>query len=354
MKTVIGIDTSCYTTSVAVVSLSGEILASCRQLLPVREGERGLRQSEAVFAHTRHLAPLAEEAMRKARAICEATGSPLEISAVAVSRTPRDGEDSYMPVFQVGCGHAATLAAALDVPCFFTTHQRGHIRAAMKDSGVAEGPLICLHLSGGTTEMLSLLEDKLTLLGGSADLHAGQLVDRVGVALGLMFPAGPALEKLAVQGHSAALLPVSMEKKDLVCHLSGAETRLQQWIREGTVSGEDLAAEIYDFLARTVARLVLGGSRETGIRQALLAGGVASSELFRRLVSARIRKADPKFRVCFGRPELSGDNAVGAALLGADLLRNQEGFSASGSPQDHENGANGRLVECLGKEQQAR
>lgn len=310
---VIGLDTSCYTTSVAAVTVEGQVLASCRKLLPVKEGERGLRQSEAVFIHVRQLPERLEE--------LAAYTKGHEIVAVCASRQPRDEEESYMPVFQVGDDQARGLAAMLGVPCFASTHQRGHVAAAMVDSGVEEGDLLAVHLSGGTTELLSLRGDDLTLLGGTLDLHAGQFVDRVGVALGLPFPAGPHLEKLAVQGRSEAKLPANMADQDLHCHFSGAETQVQRWIKQGDMPKEDIAREVYDLLARTVSRMILAGSRDTGIRQVLIAGGVASSQLFRQLVTERIHKKDKGFRVCFGRPEYSGDNAVGAALIGAKKYR---------------------------------
>ena len=314
-RAVIGLDTSCYTTSCAAVTAEGEIIASCRKLLPVAAGERGLRQSEAVFAHVRQLPGLMEELAAHTRGT--------EIAAVCASRTPRDAEDSYMPVFQVGDAQARSLAAVLGVPCFASTHQRGHIYAARVGSGIAPGDLLAVHLSGGTTEVLSLRGEDLTLLGGTADLHAGQLVDRAGVAMGLPFPAGPYLEELARKGRSAAKLPVSMEKDSLAAHLSGAETQVQRWIKAGETPREDIAREIYDFLARTVARLVLCAAEKTGIGQALIAGGVASSALFRELLTSRVGKQDPSLRVCFGRPEYSGDNAVGAALIGAEKWRRQ-------------------------------
>lgn len=310
---VIGLDTSCYTTSVAAVTVEGQVLASCRKLLPVKEGERGLRQSEAVFIHVRQLPERLEE--------LAAYTQGHEIVAVCASRQPRDEEESYMPVFQVGDAQARGLAAMLGVPCFASTHQRGHVAAAMVDSGVAEGDLMAVHLSGGTTELLSLRGDELTLLGGTLDLHAGQFVDRVGVALGLPFPAGPHLEKLAVAGRSEAKLPANMADQDLHCHFSGAETQVQRWIKQGAMPKEDIAREVYDLLARTVSRMILAGSRDTGIRQVLIAGGVASSQLFRQLVTERIHKKDKGFRVCFGKPEYSGDNAVGAALIGAKKYR---------------------------------
>ena len=312
-QVVVGLDTSCYTTSAAAVTVDGQVVASCRQLLPVKLGERGLRQSEGVFIHVRQLPGRLEELREFIRGD--------EIVAVCASSRPRDEEESYMPVFQVGDAQARGMAAMLGVPCFASTHQRGHVAAAMVDSGIAPGDLLAVHLSGGTTELLSLRGEALTLLGGTLDLHAGQVVDRVGVALGLPFPAGPHLEKLALQGHAEARLPVSMAEGGLRCHLSGAESQAQRWIASGALSMEDIAMEVYDLLARTVARLILAGAAKTGIRQVLIAGGVASSALFRRLVTERIRKSDRGLRVCFGKPEYSGDNAVGAALIGARKYR---------------------------------
>ena len=312
-QVVVGLDTSCYTTSAAAVTADGQVVASCRKLLPVKLGERGLRQSEGVFIHVRQL-PDRLEALREF-----IRGD--EIVAVCASARPRDEEESYMPVFQVGDAQARGLAAMLGVPYFSSTHQRGHVAAAMVDSGIAPGDLLAVHLSGGTTELLCLRDDVLTLLGGTLDLHAGQVVDRVGVALGLPFPAGPHLEELSLRGHAAARLPVSMAEGGLRCHLSGAESQAQRWIASGTLSAEDTAMEVYDLLARTVARLILAGAAKTGIRQVLIAGGVASSALFRRLVTERIRKSDRGLSVCFGKPEYSGDNAVGAALIGARKYR---------------------------------
>ena len=312
-RVVIGLDTSCYTTSAAAVTVDGEVIASCRKLLPVPEGKRGLRQSEMVFIHTKQLPDRMEELAEKIRG--------MEIAAVCASARPRDDEESYMPAFHVGDAQARSLAALLGVPCFASTHQRGHVRAATVDSGVRPGNMLAVHLSGGTTEVLSLIGDRLTLLGGTLDLHAGQVVDRTGVALGLPFPAGPHLEGLARRGKSEARLPANLADGDLHCHFSGAETQIQRWIANETLTQEDIAAEVYDLLARTMARMITAAAKQTGVRQVLIAGGVASSALFRELVRERIAKRDRGLHVCFGRPEFSGDNAVGAALIGADMLR---------------------------------
>lgn len=87
-----------------------------------------------------------------------------------------------MPVFRAGEGQARAAAALLRVPFYPVSHQEGHVRAAMVDAGIDGGkPFLALHLSGGTTEILLCENGRLTLLGGSLDLHAGQLVDRTGV-----------------------------------------------------------------------------------------------------------------------------------------------------------------------------
>lgn len=161
----------------------------------------------------------------------------------------------------------------------------------------------------------------LTLLGGTLDLHAGQVVDRVGVALGLPFPAGPSLEKLATTGNAKAVLPANLADGDLNCHFSGAESKLQRMISSGEISPADAAAEVFDLLARTISRMVTAAAEKTGIGQVLIAGGVSSSLLFRRLVTERTAKRDRDLKLYFGKPEYSGDNAVGAALIGAEKLR---------------------------------
>ena len=227
MRVTLGFDTSCYTTSAAMVSESGDVIAASRMLLPVAQGERGLRQSEAVFAHVRQM----PQVMHDLRS--QAGSSDVQIAAVCASASPRDDDDSYMPVFTVGLGHARVVADALGVPLFTTSHQRGHIAAGLVGNPTPNDSFVALHLSGGTTELVHCTRDSLTLIGGSKDLHAGQMVDRVGVALGLGFPAGPALEKLALAytQPTLALLPASLEQGDLFCHLSGAETKAQQLIR---------------------------------------------------------------------------------------------------------------------------
>lgn len=308
-RAVIGFDTSNYRTSVAVVTETGDVLLNIRELLPVPQGERGIRQNEAVFAHLRGLQSIQEQLRQAVQR--------LEIQAVAASVRPRDPEASYMPVFTAGAEAAGTAAAVLGVPFIQTTHQRGHLAAAAWHTELENADsCLAVHLSGGTTDLLRLHGDELRQIGGSLDLHAGQLVDRAGVAMGLSFPAGPELEQLALDGKAEGLLGCSLERGDLWCHFSGAETQLQRLIAEGRLPRQQLAREVYDLLARTVSRMLAAGERTSGEARALVTGGVASSPLFRQLLTERIRKSRASVRVVFGAPEYSGDNAVGVALIG--------------------------------------
>lgn len=305
----LGIDTSCYTTSLALAG-EGVVVWSQRRMLEVAHGERGLRQSDGVFQHVRNLPELYGELMEHAKA---------KIACVCVSRAPRDAEGSYMPVFTAGTSFARVIAKTLDVPLFYTTHQQGHVAAALYESGLEDDSFIALHLSGGTTEALRVDRGlKITCLGGSNDLHAGQLVDRTGVRLGLPFPAGPELEKLALNGTSRSRVGVCV--KGLTASFSGAENTLSRLIESGA-SPEDVAIETYSFLARTIARLTVNACEAAGLKKALMMGGVASSPLFRRETARRVEKLNGDIELYWGRKELSGDNACGVALIGDRLLR---------------------------------
>jgi N6-L-threonylcarbamoyladenine synthase len=218
------------------------------------------------------------------------------------------------------------MAAMLGVPFFATTHQRGHLAAAAMGTPMADmRDFLALHLSGGTTDLLEVHEDRVTQIGGSLDLHAGQLVDRAGVAMGLPFPAGPALEELALRGESRGLLGCSMERNDLDCHFSGAEAQITRWIQAGDMRQENIAREIYDLLARTIARMLSAGRKATGMQTALVTGGVASSELFRSMLEKRLSAIRNRPEIVFGEPEMSGDNAVGVALAGLKKLSEHGG-----------------------------
>ncbi|MBO4886304.1 MAG: O-sialoglycoprotein endopeptidase [Clostridia bacterium] len=310
MGAVLGVDTSCYTTSCALANAAG-LIGQRRRLLTVEMGGRGLMQSEGVFQHVGRLPALLE-------ALLDEAGHPA-VSAVCASTRPRPVEGSYMPVFTVGEGFARSVAAALNVPFFATSHQEGHIRAAMVGTRLGPGDrFLALHLSGGTTEIVRVDGGGIGLIGGSNDLHAGQFVDRVGVRLGLPFPAGPELEKLARRGRAQARLPIWV--RGCQCSFSGSESAAQRLIDAGGIPPEDMAAEVFSCLARALAKTLWNAARETGEKKLLLAGGVASAALLRELLPERLRRLGADLELNWGRPELSGDNAGGVALIGYEKL----------------------------------
>ena len=287
MNAVLGIDTSCYTTSVALAA-QGRILGQKRRLLTVEQGERGLMQSEGVFQHVNRLPMLLEDMMAEA--------GDVQIEAVCASTRPRPVEGSYMPVFTVGTGYARALATALHVPFLETSHQEGHIRAALVDTGLkTDSPFLALHLSGGTTEVVTVDAGRITLSGGSNDLHAGQFIDRVGVRLGLSFPAGPQLETMARRGHAEAQLPIWV--RGGVCSFSGSESAAQRMIDANALSADDMAAEVFSCVARTVSKMLVNAAHERDVNHVLLAGGVASSTFLRELVEKRVKKLDARVKL---------------------------------------------------------
>lgn len=302
---ILGIDTSCYTTSCAAVTTEGRLLTSERMLLPVRPGERGLRQSDGVFAHIKQFPVVLERAYDKI--------AGLPVCAVCVSEKPADGEASYMPVFQTGLSFAKCLAVAYGVPLIKTTHQRGHFEAAQIGIEPLMEPYTALHLSGGTTDFVRVsLDGSIECFYTSLDLHAGQLFDRVGVRMGLPFPAGRHLEKIAVNvkplGRYAAIA-----KENGIC-LSGVEAAAMRDMDEGGISCPQIAAELYDVLARLIVKAII----RFGIAPAsmLITGGVASSMLLRERLHERMEKARLPFTVHFGNPDFCADNAAGVAMIG--------------------------------------
>ena len=271
-----------------------------------------------MFAHVRQLPNLVQQ--------LKAEIGNADICAVAASAAPRDAADSYMPVFLVGRNFARSLASMLGVPYFETSHQRGHILAGQIGHPPMRAPFVAVHISGGTTETLLCNGDTVTPLGRSLDIHAGQFVDRLGVLMGFAFPAGAVLETLAMRGKAEARLPVSMANGDLDCHLSGAEGQCKRWLAGDTYPRETVAAEAFDFLARTMARMIAAAVENTDAQQVLIVGGVASSAILRKQIPLRLEKRGCAADVLFGKPDYASDNAAGVARYGMRKLLETEGL----------------------------
>lgn len=305
-KCFVGIDTSNYTTSCAACDENGKVIANIRIPLPVAAGERGLRQSDAVFAHVRNL-PVAMRELRDRL-------SGFDVCAVGVSDRPRRMEGSYMPCFLAGRAAAEALAAPGDLPIYSFAHQEGHIMAAIYSANatrLTENELIAFHVSGGTTDILRVLPGnpgfEITAVGGSLDLHAGQAIDRVGVMMGLQFPCGKEMEKLAAD-FFGELPPVRVSVKGTECHFSGLENLAEKLWSE-THNKEMVSAFVFVFCAKTLERMTKAvDERFAADFPIVYAGGVMSNVFLQEYLKKR-------GNAYFAKPEFSADNAAGIALL---------------------------------------
>ena len=302
-----GIDTSNYTTSVAVYDSNINRIYQAKKLLPVKAGEAGLRQSDAVFHHTRQLPEMAEELFSM---------HPVEnLKAVSASVKPRNAEGSYMPCFLCGEGLGRAVSAMNKIPFYRTSHQTGHILSALYSAerlSLIHEKFIAFHLSGGTTDCLLCEPDKndiirITEAGTSLDLKAGQLIDRVGIMLGLNFPCGIELEKLAYNSDRNYKIKAVMKGNN--CCLSGLENKCRKMIDDGE-NPENIAKYCLDAVAENVIAMTCEAVREYGDIPLVFAGGVMSDKIIREKIISRFGKAS------FAEPEFSCDNATGVAIYG--------------------------------------
>ena len=307
----LGFDTSNYTTSAAV--FGGGTAENRGKLLTVPEGALGLRQSEALFQHVKRLHLMVKQ--------LRDDGVLGQIAAVGASTRPREVEGSYMPCFLVGEGEGRALAAALGIPFYPCSHQQGHIAAAAWSAGredLLDRPHLAWHLSGGTTELLRVEPEGCTVrgsvVGGTSDIAAGQLVDRAGVLLGLPFPAGKALDALYPEADDTGFFRVKLN--DLTFSLSGMENKVKELLEQG-----ERPANIARFTIDTVMNVLLRATQEAQKRwpglPVLCSGGVASNRQIRAALE----------RVCgavFAQPQYATDNALGVAILAHRALERGE------------------------------
>lgn len=301
----LGIDTSNYTTSLAIADEHGNIVANLKIPLSVKDGDRGLRQSDAVFQHTKNLPEIfsaAENFLREYK--------PL---AVGVSTSPRSQVGSYMPCFLAGKSAAYAVAKSLGAPLFELSHQNGHVMAAAYSGGVREEllskPFLAFHVSGGTTEALLVYPDgvdfKCEIIGGTKDINAGQAIDRVGVAMGLNFPCGAELERLAL-GFDAKLTKPKICVEDGYCNLSGLENKALELYKQ-TDNKNLVAAYVLDFVGATLESITRDIKKKYGSYPVVYSGGVMSCSILQK----RLKKEN----AYFAEPRFSADNAAGIALL---------------------------------------
>lgn len=302
---ILGIDTSNYTTSVALYNPKDNSMHSFKKLLPVPEGQKGLRQSDAVFHHTMQIRELITEAFKISN----------EITAVGVSVRPCDNDGSYMPCFMVGETVAISVANALNVPLYRFSHQCGHIAAALYSAArldLIDKKFIAFHFSGGTSDAIIVEPDeekiiKCNVIASSSDLKAGQSIDRAGVMLGLPFPCGKYIDELACKSNAEFKIKPSFS--GLNPSFSGVENKCIKMHNEGA-GKEDIAKYAVSYTLSVVDNMTAMILNEYGRLPLVYAGGVMSNSIIRKCMIE-------KYECSFAKPEFSSDNAVGIAVLAA-------------------------------------
>ena len=303
---VIGFDTSNYTTSIAW--FDGAEGVNCSKLLPVKAGELGLRQSDAVFHHTKSLPELSGRLFSNIE--------PGGITAVGVSTRPRAVDGSYMPCFMVGYSHAKLLADAYGVPLLECSHQQGHVAASLWSAGrldLMDIPHLAWHLSGGTTELLLVEPEgknvKCTKIGGTTDISAGQLIDRTGQLLGQPFPAGKHIDALSKAAINRDLFKVKCPGMEF--SLSGVQNKVNAYYD----NCQD-PVETAGYALRCVCHAVYMATKNAMVAYpglpVVFSGGVASNGMLRE----KIAPLNP----VFAKPEFSTDNAMGVAVLAHRMM----------------------------------
>lgn len=323
----IGIDTSNYTTSLCAYSAEDGIIASERRLLPVSDGALGLRQSDAVFAHIKALPELffalSEKLNEKApdRRIC----------VVGVSERPVLAEGSYMPCFLSGIASASAAAMSANAPVVKLSHQDGHIAAGLygdkdftqiKEHDRRREEFYAFHLSGGTCELVRAVKSSevrgyydVKLVSESLDVTCGQLIDRCGVKMGIPFPCGGELERLAME--SDKKYSVKIPCKNGSINISGIQNKFEKMIGENTPFC-DVAS--YVFSAVSSAVLTMAENIPLG-EKILFSGGVTNSVILKNRIEEKLKD---KYELVFAPRGMSSDNAVGTAILA--MLKFSEGI----------------------------
>lgn len=312
-RIIIGIDTSCYTTSIAAITLNREIVFNEKMMLNVKNGERGLRQSDAVFQHIKNFGEISERLKKHIHK------KGYKVEMICASAKPRDVEESYMPVFEVGKNFAKTMAAIFDCEMLETTHQENHIAASLYGCDKEDlERFISVHMSGGTMEILLTEKGdkgyKTEIVGGTKDISFGQLIDRVGVKMGYDFPAGKYVDENALLCKEEVASGLKTSVKDGYMNISGLENQVYKLMEEK--DKYYVSKAVMNAAVKSLEKALRFVCDEYEIDDVVFVGGVASS----KYISERLSKKLQMYNInsFFTVGAYSADNACGCAIIGLD------------------------------------
>ncbi|MEF9991098.1 MAG: O-sialoglycoprotein endopeptidase [Romboutsia sp.] len=307
---IIGIDTSCYTTSIAAISLDKKVIFNEKIMIEVKENSKGLRQSEAVFQHVNNLGLISDK--------INEISKEYNICAICASTKPRPIKNSYMPVFTVGHNFSKLLVTMINCEIYETTHQENHILSSLYTNKLKnEDYFLSVHMSGGTTEVLLTkrindIEYHVEIVGGSKDISFGQLIDRIGVKMGYPFPCGKYIDRDAINCNQIIEQGLKTSVKEGYMNLSGLENQLNKLLN--TKDNEYISKLILDSIVRNIDKSILYLCKKYDINEVVFAGGVSASEYISKEIKNKLIKKGIKSY--FTEPQYSTDNGVGCAIIG--------------------------------------
>lgn len=302
MTYILGIDTSAYTTSIALINEeNNEILADERKILEVKKGQKGLRQQEAVFQHLKNLPEL----------YSRITHDLSKINTVSVSSRPRNEEDSYMPVFIVGRNFGKVISHTLNCEFLEYSHQENHISSSLIDNYKNIDEFLAVHISGGTTEFVSAKKGikgfETKIVGQTKDITFGQLIDRLGIIMDFPFPCGKYMEEY-IKGKNVGKLTTPRIIKGSYINLSGMENYFGNLLNKYTK--EEIITSLFDYIAEYIVQVIYSVSH-LHHKTLIISGGVASNSYIRNYIMKSIKG----YEILFPAVNNSSDNAVGLAFL---------------------------------------
>jgi len=318
---VLGIETSCDETGVGIVrgmTLLADVVASS-----VEEHARfgGVVPEVASRAHLEAMVPTLDAACRRA-------GVRLtDVDAIAVTAGP-----GLAGALLVGVAAAKALSLSLGVPLHGVNHLAAHVAVDALEHGPLAEPTMALLVSGGHSSLLLVpdVTSDVRPLGSTIDDAAGEAFDKVARVLGLPFPGGPHIDRMAVGGDRAYVtFPRGLTAgKDMARHrfdfsFSGLKTAVARWVEAREAEGEvvpvaDVAASFQEAVVDVLTRKAIEACREFGVRDLQIGGGVAANSRLRALAEARCASAGIRVRI--PRPGLCTDNGAMVAALGAQVV----------------------------------
>lgn len=315
---VLGIETSCDETGVAIYDSEQGLLSDALYSQVKMHAEYGGVVPElASRDHVRKLLPLIEEVLMKA------SMSRNDIDAIAYTSGP-----GLVGALMVGASCGRAMAYALDVPAIGVHHMEGHLLAPMLEQEPPEFPFVALLVSGGHTQLVRVDGiGQYELLGESLDDAAGEAFDKAAKMLGLDYPGGPLISKLAKKGDRTRFrFPRPMtDRPGLDFSFSGLKTftlNSQMKLRvDGVLADQDqadIAAAFEEAVVETLAIKCRRALEQTGLKQLVIAGGVSANERLRERLDEIVKKQ--KAKLFYARPEFCTDNGAMIAYAGCQRL----------------------------------